>query len=66
MTAPHDHIDHEHLRAALTEFDAIWDVLMPHEKGRLIQSVIERVVCAGTGDVQVTFLMPHLLKPDSE
>lgn len=61
MAASHHSIDFENLRAALTEFDAIWDVLMPHEKGRLIQSVIERVACSLTGHVQVAFQRHQLI-----
>lgn len=55
MGASHNHIDFEHLRATLTEFDAIWDVLMPHEKGRLINSVIESVAVTGNADLRLRF-----------
>lgn len=57
LAASRHDIDFEHLKAALIEFDAIWDILMPDEKGRLINSVIERVECAGAGEIQVRLRM---------
>ena len=46
-------INYEHLKSTLAEFDAVWDVLMPHERGQLIHSLVERVVCKPEGEVKV-------------
>jgi hypothetical protein len=48
-------IDLEHLRTTLAEFDGIWDVLLPHERGQLIHTLVERVACSPDGEVRVTF-----------
>jgi site-specific DNA recombinase len=48
-------IDMEHLTATLTEFDALWDVMLPVERGRMVHLLVKRVVCAPDGEVQVVF-----------
>lgn len=48
-------IGFEHLKAALAEFDSLWDVLMPHERGQLIHSLVQRVVCSPDGEIRVIF-----------
>ncbi len=48
-------LDIEHLRATLTEFDALWDVMMPDERTRIVHGLVARVVCNPDGEIQVMF-----------
>ena len=48
-------IDFDHLQCAFIEFDAAWDVLLPHKKAPLMGSLIQRVVCSPDGDMQIIF-----------
>ena len=48
-------IDLDHMQCTLAEFDAAWDVLLPHKKGPLMGSLIQRVVCSPDGDMQIIF-----------
>jgi len=54
-TAQRADIDFDHLKTTLAEFDALWDVLMPHEKGQLIHALVHRVVCSPDGEIRVIF-----------
>ncbi len=48
-------LDIAHLKATLAEFDALWDVMLPHEQGRLIHSLVQRIVCSPDGETRVEF-----------
>lgn len=49
-------VDEEQLAAALSLFDPVWENLLPREKVRVMQLLVERVQYdAGTGRVSVTF-----------
>jgi site-specific DNA recombinase len=51
-----EHIDHEKMKAALSLFDPVWDALLPKERVRVMQLLIERVVYDGeNGKVSVNF-----------
>jgi site-specific DNA recombinase len=51
-----EHIDHEKMKAALSLFDPVWDALLPKERVRVMQLLIERVVYDGeNGKVSVSF-----------
>ena len=54
-TAQQADINFDHLKAALAEFDSLWDVLMPHERGQLINSLVERVTCSPDCHIRVEF-----------
>ncbi len=44
------------MRAALAEFDPVWDELSPHEKLKLLKLLIERVDYDGeAGTISVAF-----------
>jgi site-specific DNA recombinase len=45
----------EGVMTALHEFDALWDVLVPKERERVIHSVIERVDCSPDKEIRVVF-----------
>jgi hypothetical protein len=53
------HLDIEHLKAALVEFDALWDVMHSHERGRLVHCLVQRVVCYPEGELRVEFQGNH-------
>jgi hypothetical protein len=40
---------------ALAEFDDSWEVLLADKKAPLVASLIQRVVCAPDGDMQIIF-----------
>jgi hypothetical protein len=44
---------------ALAEFEGLWDVLVPHERGRLIYSIVDRVILSPDFDFQVVFRTKH-------
>lgn len=48
-------IDIAHLQETLSEFDALWNVMLPIERRRMIDALVQRVVCASDGEVQVVF-----------
>lgn len=48
-------IDLASVSAALNEFDAVWDELIPKEREHLIRFIIERVACSPDNDVRVVF-----------
>ena len=49
-------VNARYLRAALREFDELWDALFPTEKNRALHLLIERVlVNVSEGDVAITF-----------
>jgi site-specific DNA recombinase len=49
-------LDEDALRAAVAEFDGIWNELFPRERARVLALLIEQVVFTGTsGDVEVHF-----------
>jgi site-specific DNA recombinase len=54
-TAQQSDINFDHLKATLAEFDAVWDVLVPSERGQLINSLVERVICSPDGEIRVIF-----------
>lgn len=66
LAASNQDIDFERQWAALTEFDAMWEVLMRHETGRLVQLVIQRVVSLLTGDFKASFRMQETLGTESQ
>ena len=45
--------------AALTEFDARWDVLIPKERERLVYLLTERIVCSPTDELRIVFRTNH-------
>lgn len=51
-----EHIDQDKMAAALSLFDPVWDALLPKERVRVMQLLIERVVYNGpNGKVSVSF-----------
>ncbi|HWO56165.1 MAG TPA: recombinase zinc beta ribbon domain-containing protein [bacterium] len=54
MAAAHHNIDFEHLRAALTEFDAIWEALTQAEQARLVSGLVAAVACDFNGVIGVS------------
>jgi len=50
-------IDEKELRAALSQFDPVWDSLLPREKVRIVRLLVERVEYDGReGKIALTFL----------
>lgn len=51
-----EHIDQDKMATALSLFDPVWDALMPKERVRVMQLLVERVVYDGEkGKVSVSF-----------
>ena len=49
-------IDEQDLRAALASFEPVWQELLPAERGRILQLLIETVSYdAEAGEVAITF-----------
>lgn len=48
-------VAHDQFVGRLAELDSTWDVLIPHEKCKLLAALVQRVVCTVDGDVQITF-----------
>lgn len=48
-------MDIAHLRETLAEFDALWDVMEPIDRRRMVDALVEWVVCADDGEVQLVF-----------
>jgi hypothetical protein len=48
-------VDLNDVVTALSEFDALWDVLVPAERSRLVHLLVERVVGSADSDIQVVF-----------
>ena len=51
-----DLIDEREVAAALADFDALWECLVPREQARVIELLVERVAYDGQGgNVAITF-----------
>jgi site-specific DNA recombinase len=47
-------LDRDEVAKAMTDFDPVWDALVPKEKANLLAALIERIEYDGT-DVAITF-----------
>jgi site-specific DNA recombinase len=62
--ATHEPVPEDEVRAALGEFDGLWEAMQPTERARLLRLLIEQVDYDGSA-VSITFHpagFPNLLK----